>query len=70
MKLVTDAKKAWTWFSVQAMALVALIPVIWMQLPPETQALIPAGWKPYVITAVAVAGILGRLVDQGSEKLS
>lgn len=64
MKLVENAKGAWRWFSVQAAATVALIPLIWSQLPPETQALIPADARPWVITAVAVAGILGRLIDQ------
>ncbi len=68
MKVVSNARSAWRWFSVQAAAVVALIPVAWAQLPPETQALIPDQYRPWAITVVAVAGILGRLIDQSSEK--
>jgi di/tricarboxylate transporter len=65
MKLVDDARRAWRWFSVQALAVLAVVPLIWGELPPEVTALIPAGWHPYILAGVAVAGIMGRLVDQG-----
>jgi hypothetical protein len=68
MKIVTNARSAWRWFSVQAAALVAIIPMAWSQLPPESQALVPEEYRPWVITVVAVAGIIGRLIDQGGEK--
>lgn len=68
MKTVANAKSAWRWFSVQAAALVALIPVVWSQLPPESQALVPEEYRPWAITIVAVAGIIGRLIDQGTSK--
>lgn len=64
MKLVENARQAWKWFSVQALAFLTLIPVVWMQLPPETQALVPDAWRPWIITAVALSGIVGRLVAQ------
>ena len=64
MKIVDDARRAWRWFSVQALAVLAVVPLIWSELPPEVQALVPGEWKPWVLAAVAVAGILGRLVDQ------
>jgi len=68
MKIVRNARSAWRWFSVQAAALVAIIPMAWSQLPPESQALVPEEYRPWVITVVAVAGIIGRLIDQGGEK--
>ena len=64
MRMVDDARRAWRWFSVQALAVLALVPLIWAEVPPEVQAFIPAGWHPWILAGVAVAGILGRLVDQ------
>lgn len=64
MKLVENARQAWKWFSVQALALLALIPQIWAELPPETHALFPLNALRWTITLVAVAGIIGRLVPQ------
>lgn len=64
MRLVEDARRAWRWFSVQALAILALIPVIWAELPPESQALLPEAWRPWALTLVAVAGIAGRLIRQ------
>ena len=68
MKMVKDAKSAWRWFSVQALALSAALPMIWAQLPPETRMLIPPKWLPWIITVVALAGIVGRLIEQGPKQ--
>lgn len=68
MKMVSDVRRAWRWFSVQVLAVLAVVPIVWEQLPPETHALLPEAWRPWAITGVAVAGIVGRLVDQGSAK--
>lgn len=65
MKLVKNARRAWRWFSVQALALLAALPLIWPQIPPEVQAMLPEAWRPWVLVALAVGGIVGRLVDQG-----
>jgi len=64
MKLVSDWKRAWRWFSVQAMAVAAAIPLVWMSLPPELKGSISDDWLPWIASAVAVAGILGRVVEQ------
>lgn len=66
MKLVSDARKAWRWFSVQIMTLLAVLPLVWDQLPPESQALVPEHWRPWVLTVLALIGIGGRLVKQGA----
>jgi hypothetical protein len=68
MRLVDNAKQAWKWFSVQALAAVALIPLVWQELPYEAQAIVPAEWRPWALAAVAVSGLVGRLVDQGSKE--
>lgn len=68
MRLVKDARSAWRWFSVQALAVLGTVSIIWPALPPETQALVPAAWHPWILGAVAIGGIFGRLVDQSGER--
>jgi hypothetical protein len=69
MKLVKDARKAWRWFSVQAMAVLAALPLVWVQIPPDVQDMLPEAWRPWVLTAIAISGIIGRLVPQESENV-
>lgn len=64
MKPVDNWKQAWRWHSTQALAVLALAPLVWEVLPPELIALIPEGWMPWVLTAVALGGLVGRLRDQ------
>lgn len=67
MKLVDNARQAWRWFSVQAMAIIAVLPLIWEQMPPEVLAVIPAVWLPWIAAGMALLGLVGRLVKQGDE---
>ncbi len=64
MKLVDDYRQAWRWLSVQALAAIALLPLVWTDLPPDVKAMLPEGWRPWVLVALALAGILGRLKAQ------
>ena len=64
MKLVQDWREAWKWFSVQALVTIAALPMIWSALPADTKALVPNGWEPWIFFALAIAGVIGRLVDQ------
>lgn len=64
MRLVSDWRSAWRWFSVQALALVALLPVIWAELPPDLREWVPEAWRPWIVAAIAAAGLVGRIVDQ------
>lgn len=67
MKFVTDWKNAWRWFSVQALAALVLLPVVWMALPPDVKGFLPESWEPWTLIFIAGAGLIGRLVDQQSE---
>lgn len=64
MRLVNDWRKAWKWLSVQSLAVLAVAPVVWSQLPPDVRNMLPEGWEPYVLAALAVGGIVGRLKAQ------
>jgi hypothetical protein len=69
MKLVKDARRAWRFFSVQAMAVLAALPLVWVQIPPDVQDMLPEAWRPWVLTIIAISGIIGRLVPQESENV-
>lgn len=64
MKLVDNWKSAWRWLSVHALAILAALPFVWPQIPPEVQAWIPDEWRPYIVAAIALGGIAGRLIPQ------
>lgn len=64
MKLVNGWSRAWRWHSTQILALVAILPIVWVELPPDIKAMIPAEWRPWIFSAFALAGIAGRLKDQ------
>ena len=64
MKLVEGAKTAWKWHSAQALAALTLLPIIWMELPADAKSMIPDGWDPYIVSVVALGGLIGRLRSQ------
>lgn len=68
MKLVHNARSFWRWTSVQILAVLAVLPAVWPQLPPDLRASIPDEWQPYILSVLAVAGIVGRLRDQGTTR--
>lgn len=63
-RLVQNWKKAWRWHSTQALAALTLLPVLWIELPADLKSEIPEEWMPYVVSAVALGGLFGRLKDQ------
>lgn len=67
MKLIPDWKQAWRWFSVQALAAIVALPVVWAMLPADVKAFLPDGWEPWVFAVIAAAGIVGRVIDQKGE---
>jgi hypothetical protein len=64
MKLIPDWKKAWRWFSVQALIAIAALPVVWSMLPSDVRAFLPNGWEPWILVGLALAGLIGRVIDQ------
>lgn len=64
MKLVPDWKKAWRWHSNRAMGAIAAMPLVWVSLPADLKKTVPPEWLPWIAAVVAVAGIVGRLMDQ------
>jgi hypothetical protein len=64
MKLVEDAKQAWRWFSVQAMALAAALQGAWIFVPDDMRATLPHGAVAAITIVLLVAGVGGRLVAQ------
>lgn len=68
MKLVDNAGKAWTWFSVQAMALAGALQGAWLAMPPDLQARVPAEWVDALTMAILALGIVGRVVKQDAKK--
>lgn len=65
MKFVPNARRAWRWFSVQAMAGSAAIQGTWLALPPDLKTVVPDAWVTGAAIGLLVMGVVGRLVDQG-----
>lgn len=66
MKLVSEWKKAYRWFSVQIMGLIAAIGIAWPLMPDDLKAYVPENVLP-IISVLAFVGILSRVVKQGRE---
>lgn len=67
MKLVENVKQAWTWFSVQSMALAGALQATWLLLPDDLKISIPANVVQAVTLVLLVLGVAGRLVKQDAE---
>lgn len=64
MKLVSDWRDAWKWFSIHSLVAIAAIPPVWINLPDDVKDMLPVEWRPWVFSVIAVAGVLGRVRDQ------
>ena len=67
MRLVKDARKAWRWFSVQAMALQGAAAGAWLMVPDDMRASVPSEWLAACAIVLTVLGIAGRLVAQDED---
>ena len=64
MKLIPQWRKSLRMYSVQILIFIAALPAAWEAVPLEVKALIPLPWLPWIMTALAVAGIIARVIDQ------
>lgn len=65
MKLIPQWRRAWRWFSVQAMALSIAVQGAWLAVPADLKLAVPDVWVTGSAIGLLVLGVLGRLVDQG-----
>lgn len=68
MKLVSDWRRIWRYYSTQAMAIAATVQLTWAQLPDDMRASVPPHIVSYATGALLVLGVIGRLVDQGGKR--
>jgi hypothetical protein len=68
MKLIKDWKKAWKFLSVQLMAVGSAMSVTYAQLYDKMKDHVPPDKMMYIVLAVFVGGILGRVISQGMEE--
>lgn len=64
MKLVEDARKAYRWFSVQAMVLSGALLAMWEILPADLKAGLSEGQVRWTAIVLLGLGVAGRLVKQ------
>lgn len=67
--LVSNARSAWRWFSVQMPALNTAFLVTWANLPEKFQTVLPVPWVIGIAVALLVLGVAGRLIDQTPKEL-
>lgn len=65
--LLPDWKRAWRWFSVQAMLLSTAILSTWALLPSDLKSRLPEDVGLWAAVGTLVAGVVGRVVDQGDK---
>lgn len=65
MKLVPDVRRAWRWFSMQAMVASLALQGAWLALPAEMKAAVPDRIVMAATIVLLALGVVGRLVDQG-----
>ncbi len=67
MKLIDNWRETLRAYSTWALGAVVAIPTLWLQVPDVLKALIPANGITKITVLVAVAGLIGRFVDQGHD---
>jgi hypothetical protein len=68
VKLVQDWRSAPKWFSMQAVALLAVVQGAWLAVPEDVKTPGMAEWVAGATFALALAAGVGRVVDQALPK--
>lgn len=68
MKLVPDAGNWWRWFSIQAMVLASALQGAWLFVPDDLRTGIPEWLAQTITVVILLAGVVGRVVDQGGKE--
>ena len=66
LELVDEARKAWRWFSVQAMVLAGAVQGAWAAFGDDLKQNVPHWLVTTITLGLLAAGIGGRLVRQGA----
>ncbi|WP_277022299.1 hypothetical protein [Paracoccus hibiscisoli] len=64
MKLIPQYREALRMHSVRGLLFIIALPALWELVPLEIKAMIPPPWLPWIMMVLAIATLLGRLVDQ------
>ena len=64
MKLVSDWRNVWRYYSTQFLIAIAALPLVWASIPVEVQMMLPIEWRPWLLSGMALAGAASRVVKQ------
>jgi triacylglycerol esterase/lipase EstA (alpha/beta hydrolase family) len=64
MKLIDNWQAAPKMLVVQTLAIIAVVQAIWVSLPPDIVAQLPANLVHYVTAGLSVAGVVVRVLKQ------
>lgn len=64
MKLIDNAPQAWRMWSMQLFALAAVVQGVWLALPEETKASLPADVVQWATMALSILGAVARVIKQ------
>lgn len=64
MKLVSDWRNVWRYYSTQFLIAIAALPLVWASIPVEVQMMLPEEWRPWLLSGMALAGAASRMVKQ------
>ncbi|QHM71369.1 hypothetical protein [Mixta intestinalis] len=64
LKLVKDWPDWWRWHSTKALVLLGLLPTVWLEMPPEWKAMIPASWLQAASFIIMLLGMFSRITRQ------
>lgn len=64
MKIVSDWRNVWKYYSTQALIALAALPIVWAELPPDIKDMVPSEWRLWIFSGLAFAGAASRYVKQ------